>query len=61
MDILWFSILILGLLGLVLGLMLFVEGRWSTPKGSDWYDTATDDEVKTLLGVVSPKKEKKEE
>jgi hypothetical protein len=60
MDTLSFSILIIGVLALVVGLMLFVEKRWSTPKGSDWYDTATDDEVKALLGVVSPKKEKKD-
>jgi hypothetical protein len=61
MDILTMGLLALGLIVVIFLLLLLVEKKWSTPKGSDWYDTPTDDDLAPLLGVVAPKKKKGED
>lgn len=48
-------LMLLFVVGVVVSVVL-AERRQSKKALSDWYDTPADDEVKVLLGVVSPKK-----
>jgi hypothetical protein len=58
MDIFTMGFLAIGIIVVIFLLLVWIENKWSTPKGSDWDDTPADDELTPLLGVVAPKKKK---
>lgn len=64
-DLYVFALMCFVLLVLVVLLVVFVERRWYKPldkQEQDWYDTRIDDEdIRPILGVVSPPKKKKED
>ena len=59
MELISMGAVLVGIILIVFVLLVLVERKWSSPKGSDWYDTPADDELTPLLGVVLPKEQTK--